>query len=94
MAKGKKTGGRVAGVPNKLTRSVREAFQFAFDEMGGGEALYTWAIKNSTEFYKLYSRLIPTDVAVSGTVDVSHHQDDDRSILSRFFTAYTPKENQ
>lgn len=27
MAKGKKTGGRVAGVPNKATREVREAAQ-------------------------------------------------------------------
>lgn len=61
MALGKKTGGRQAGTPNRLTKSAREAFQFAFDQAGGYASLGRWAKKNRTEFYKLYARLIPVE---------------------------------
>lgn len=61
MAKGRKTGGRASGTPNKLTKSAREAFQIAFDAMGGGQSLALWAAANPTEFYKLYARLIPVE---------------------------------
>lgn len=56
-----KTGGRVAGTPNKLTKSAREAFQLAFEGMGGQQGLIAWALLNATEFYKLYARLIPVE---------------------------------
>lgn len=62
MAKGRKTGGRQKGTPNKLTASAREAFQHAFAQMGGEAALVTWGKANPTEFYKLFARLIPTEV--------------------------------
>lgn len=61
MAKGKKTGGRKAGQKNTLTKSAREAFQLAFQRMGGPSALTAWAEANPTEFYKLYARLIPVE---------------------------------
>lgn len=68
MAKGKKTGGRTAGTPNKVTKSAREAFALAFDGLGGADALTSWAIDNPTEFYKLYARLIPQEhVGEGGT---------------------------
>lgn len=54
--------GRPKGTPNKTTKAAREAFQFAFDKIGGAEALATWAKDNQTEFYKLYGRLIPVEV--------------------------------
>jgi hypothetical protein len=57
-----KIAGRVAGTPNKLTASVKEAFSIAFEKIGGAEALAEWATRNKTEFYKLASKLIPTDV--------------------------------
>ena len=60
--KGKKrTGGRAQGTPNKSTMAVKQAFQSAFDEIGGAKTLATWASKNQTDFYKLYARLIPQD---------------------------------
>lgn len=64
MAKGKKTGGRVAGTPNKLTRTVREAFEQAFEIIQGDQDanLVTWARQNPTDFYRLAAKLIPTDV--------------------------------
>ena len=59
--KGKKTGGRVKGTPNKLTTSASEAFQHAFHVLGGSEHLTAWARAQPTEFYKLYARLIPVE---------------------------------
>jgi hypothetical protein len=57
-----KTGGRTKGTPNKFTASIKEAFQIAFEEMGGVEALAAWGKENPTEFYKLVGRLIPLDI--------------------------------
>lgn len=61
MALGKKTGGRVKGSPNKLTKSARDAFALAFEGIGGAGALTEWAQANKTEFFKLYARLIPVE---------------------------------
>lgn len=60
FGEGQKSG-RKKGVPNKLTKSAREAFQIAFEGMGGPEALTEWAKANKTEFLKLYARLIPVE---------------------------------
>lgn len=60
--------GRPPGATNKTTRSAREAFQHAFDKIGGAERLALWAKDNEAEFYKLYGRLIPVDVNASGNV--------------------------
>lgn len=65
MAYGKKSGGGSRkGRPNKLTKSVKEAFEIAFNELQGDENanLATWAKANTTEFYKLAAKLIPTSV--------------------------------
>ena len=67
MAKPKgsqKIGGRTKGTPNKLTTSIKEAFVVVFDLLQGNKEanLETWAKENPTEFYKLISKLIPTDV--------------------------------
>ena len=54
--------GRPKGVPNKHTASVKEAFRLAFDELGGAPALAAWGRDNPTDFYKLASKLIPTEI--------------------------------
>lgn len=54
--------GRKKGCQNKLTRKAKEAFALAFEGIGGVDGLIEWALENRTEFYKLYSRLIPVDV--------------------------------
>lgn len=66
MNKGNAGKGRRKGVPNKITQSAREAFEYAFRAIGGGPALATWAKDNRTEFYKLYGKLIPQAVEGSG----------------------------
>jgi hypothetical protein len=58
--------GRPKGQPNKLTKSAKEAFQLAFEGLGGAAALKEWAKTNKTEFFKLYAKLIPTDITSGG----------------------------
>jgi hypothetical protein len=64
MAKGRKTGGRKAGTPNRLTSTVKEAFETAFHAMQEqpGVKLGDWGKANPTEFYKLSARLIPAEI--------------------------------
>jgi hypothetical protein len=60
--------GKPKGATNKLTKSVKEAFEVAFNELQGDENanLANWAKENTTEFYKLAAKLIPT--AIQGDV--------------------------
>lgn len=56
--------GRPKGSKNKLGAAAKDAFQGAFDELGGQRGLVAWAKadeKNLGEFYKLYARLIPLE---------------------------------
>ena len=65
IGKGTPGPGRPKGVPNKLTRAAKEAFQLAFDELGGVDGMVNWAKQdpdNLKAFYALYARLIPLDV--------------------------------
>ena len=72
MAKGRKTGGRTKGTPNKATASVKAAMRAAFDGIGGVKSLTSWAKDNPTEFYKLFARLIPTEVTGADGGPVEH----------------------
>ena len=61
--------GRPKGTPNKLTRAAKEAFQLAFDQLGGVDKMVEWAQSdpdNLKAFYSLYSKLIPVDVTSGG----------------------------
>lgn len=58
----KKFGGRPKGATNLATRSVKQALQMAFEGIGGVESLQSWAKQNKTEFYKIWSKMLPTDV--------------------------------
>jgi hypothetical protein len=64
--------GRPKGVPTKFTRTVREAFQTAFDELQEipGVRLADWAQQNPTEFYRLSGKLIPAKVEHEGSAVV------------------------
>lgn len=66
MAKGRKTGGRRKGSLNKTTQGVKQALEMAFEQMGGVPTLLTWAKAEPTEFYKLWGKLIPKDLELSG----------------------------
>lgn len=61
--------GRKKGTPNRLTRTVREAFQEAFDAVNRGpSALATWGAENPDKFYPIAAKLIPATVEATVTV--------------------------
>lgn len=62
MTTRQKTGGRQKGTPNKMTRNVKEALSQAFDDIGGISSLVEWGRANPDEFYKLWVKLLPTEV--------------------------------
>lgn len=59
MAKGKKTGGRIAGTPNKLTTEVKAAILEAFTNAGGVDYLVRQANTNPTAFMTLLGKVLP-----------------------------------
>ena len=62
IGKGTPGPGRPKGVPNRITVAAKEAFALAFQGAGGVDEFVAWAKANRTEFYRLYSKLIPVDV--------------------------------
>lgn len=64
-----KTGGRAKGTPNKVTASVKQALEEAFDRMGGIEVLTAWAEENPGEFFKIWSRILPKELAIDATME-------------------------
>jgi hypothetical protein len=64
--------GRPKGVPNKVSRQVKENIVSVFEELGGREEMVKWAKsddRNKTEFYRMYSRLAPIEQKVSGDAE-------------------------
>ena len=54
--------GRPKGVPNKLTRTVKEAIEAAFQGVGGAEYLMRQAEENPQAFLTLLGKIIPAQV--------------------------------
>ncbi len=63
---GKRPPGRPKGVPNKTTAAAKEALTLAFQGIGGVASLQQWARENQTEFYKIWSKLLPLEVTGEG----------------------------
>lgn len=62
-----------ARTPKELrSKKAADAFQSAFDLIGGIPRLALWADKNPTAFFSLYSKLIPSSVQaqVQGTIKI------------------------
>jgi len=58
------------GKPNKVTRSVRAAFEQVFlslQEGDGPASLAKWADRNPAAFYQLAARLIPAEMNIGLT---------------------------
>jgi hypothetical protein len=58
------------GSPNKVGAEVKENIIAVFIRLGSTAAMADWAKDNLTEFYRLYARLIPTEVI--GEFSVRH----------------------
>jgi len=69
-------GGRPRGAKNKVTRTTRENIEQVFSMLGGVGAFREWAEREPTDFYKIYSKLLPRDIEISGggggPVEISH----------------------
>ena len=66
MAERAKTGGRQKGTRNLVTQGAKTNIMKVFEMLGGADGFAEWALENRTEFYRHYSKLIPTDITVSG----------------------------
>lgn len=67
MAKGKKTGGRQAGTPNKATAEAKAAIEAAFEHLQtkahDRKDFKSWAEDNTDDFYKLlFPKLLPVQL--------------------------------
>jgi len=62
MARGRKTGGRVAGTPNKFSGAVRELILAALDGVGGQAYLERVAEQNPAAFLTLLGKVLPLQV--------------------------------
>jgi hypothetical protein len=69
-------GGRAKGTPNKMTKSVKEAIEFAADGLGGAQRLVDWAKedpKNEGAFWtNIYPKLLPLQVTGEGGGAIQH----------------------
>lgn len=54
--------GRPKGSVNKQTAAVKQCLINAFEHIGGWQNLAKWAEENQTEFYKLWAKIMPTEV--------------------------------
>jgi hypothetical protein len=63
MRGGKRNGaGRRTGVPNKISGTVKENVIAVFEDIGGVGAMSKWAKGNPSDFFRIYSRLLPTQI--------------------------------
>ncbi len=62
MAKGKKTGGRQAGTPNKITGELKAMILQALDEKGGVDYLVQVADSHPQAFVSLLGQVLPLQV--------------------------------
>ena len=60
--KGKKTGGRQAGTPNKVTGELKEMILSALDGAGGVEYLKARAVDTPGPFLGLVGKILPMQV--------------------------------
>lgn len=60
--------GRPVGSKNRATLAVKDAFEAVFHDLQtGDQSLLCWAQANPTDFYKLASKLIPSEINASVT---------------------------
>ena len=61
--------GRKAGVPNKISSCVKDNVIEVFQSIGGVNNMAVWASENQTQFYNLYSKLLPLQVDANVTIN-------------------------
>lgn len=64
--------GRQKGAVNRVGSTAKDNMIAVFTRLEGTAGMAKWAKKNLTEFYKLYARLIPAQIDVSGDINHRH----------------------
>lgn len=64
--KGRKTGGRVKGTPNKITAALKDIILQALANAGGVDYLTEQAAKNPHAFMALVGRVLPMQLKEGG----------------------------
>ncbi len=64
--------GRPKGSRNRLNTDIKEAFDIAFQGIGGAEALTEWARSHKSSFFKIYATMQPKKLQAS----VEHPHED------------------
>lgn len=59
-----KTGGRKAGTRNHITSGIKAALIEVFRRLGGIDGFAKWAKENESEFYKIWAKMLPAEVAL------------------------------
>jgi hypothetical protein len=70
MAKGKKTGGRKPGSPNKVPAALKDMILQALANVGGTEYLQTQAATNPNAFMQLVGKVLPLQIKEGGAEPV------------------------
>jgi len=73
MAKFEKgNAGKPKGAKNKVTKTFKGILQYVLTELQDDPKnnMLRWAQENPTEFYKIASKLIPTELQVDGDLTV------------------------
>ena len=82
MAKGRKTGGRKKGTPNKTTQAAKDAIALAAERLGGVDRLVAWAKEDPTNekvfWGTIYTKLLPLQA------DINHDVSDGLSELMEY----------
>lgn len=88
MARGKKTGGRVAGTPNKVTGALKEMILGALQDSGGQEYLKIQGQQNPTAFLSLLGKVLPLTLAgdKNNPIEVNNNlSPSDNDLIQRYF---------
>ena len=77
--------GRPKGAVNKLTKTVKEAVQRAFDTLQKDKKanLIEWGKENPSDFYRIAAKLIPNTVEAEVTGELKHTITEIRRVIVR-----------
>ncbi len=71
-----KIAGREKGTPNKVSATAKENIIAVFTRLGSTAAMARWAKRHPTDFYRIYARLLPTEIEGTLNVPVTYVFDD------------------
>ncbi|MFI5404929.1 MAG: hypothetical protein ACHQ1D_00300 [Nitrososphaerales archaeon] len=64
--------GRPVGAKGKLATSFKDLVKQTYEAMEAtpGKTMKEWAVNNQTDFYKIASKLIPTEISIPDVTEI------------------------